>query len=526
MPLSKETDRGTPAREGAPVRLRIGGVQVTVPEGASVMRAASGAEREITKLCATEMMEAWGSCRLRLAEIEGAKGTPASCTTPVREGMRVAAENARPEKPRRGEMERCISHRPPDCLTCRANGDCELQDMAAVTGLRKMRYGMKGENRFEQPPPIDLSNPCFQFVPSECIACSRRVRACEEVQGTFALTMEGRGFETKVPAGSLPDDFFSSDRVSCGACVQACPTAAPGEKSVAAHGAPARRADAACACCGVGCSFRAELQGDEAIRRVPSRTGGGAEGHSCMTGRFAWGCATHRDRRTEPMIRDRTSDPWRKVGWEGAIAFAAGRLKDAQARHGQGAIGGITSSRCTNEEVHVVRKTIRAAFGNNDVDACARVCRSSTGCGPTRTFGTCAGTRNLRSVGKADVILLIWANPTGAHPVFASRTTKRLGQGAKRIVLDPRRIDLVRSPHVEAAQHVQLRPGTDAAVTNAFAHVIAAEGLVDERFVAERCDAAEFARRRAFVAGPRRRCGRRRASSPRAATARSTTASA
>ncbi len=503
MRLTKETDRGTPAREGAPVSLWIDGVPVTVPEGTSVMRAASEAEREIPKLCATDMMEAWGSCRLCLVEIEGVKGTPASCTTPVREGMRVTTKNARLEKLRRGVMELYISDHPLDCLTCGSNGDCELQDMAGVTGLREVRYGMKGENHFEDPAPIDLSNPYFQFEPSKCIACSRCVRACEEVQGTFALTMEGRGFETKVSAGILSDDFFSSDCVSCGACVQACPTATLVEKSVVAHGTPTRHVDTTCAYCGVGCSFRAELQGEEVIRMVPSRTGGANEGHSCVKGRFAWGYATHRDRQTEPMIRDRISDPWRRVSWDEAIAFAAARLKDIQARHGQGAIGGITSSRCTNEEVYVVQKMIRAAFGNNNVDTCARVCHSPTGYGLKQTFGTSAGTQNFKSVEKADVILLIGANPTDAHPVFASRMKKRLRAGAKLIVLDPRRIDLVRSPHVEAAHHVQLRPGSNVAVMNALAHVVVTEGLVDEAFVAERCDPAEFARWRAFVAEPR-----------------------
>ena len=222
-----------------------------------------------------------------------------------------------------------------------------------------------------------------------------------------------------------------------------------------------------------------------------------------MKGRFAWGYATHKDRQTDPMIRDAITDPWRKVSWEEAIAFAAARFKAIQAEHGKSSIGGITSSRCTNEEVYVVQKMIRAAFGNNNVDTCARVCHSPTGYGLKQTFGTSAGTQNFKSVESADVILLIGANPTDAHPVFASRMKKRLREGAKLIVLDPRRIDLVRTPHVEAAHHVQLRPGTNVAVMNALAHVVVTEGLVDETFVAERCEAKDFARWRAFVSEPR-----------------------
>ncbi len=503
--MTPEPDHGTPAREGAPVTLFIDGQRITVPEGTSIMRAASMAQVPIPKLCATDMLEAWGSCRMCLVEIEGVKGTPASCTTPVREGMQVRTQTQRLEKLRRGVMELYISDHPLDCLTCPTNGDCELQDMAGAVGLREVRYGFRGENHFapEAKAPVDVSNPYFQYDPSKCIVCSRCVRACEEVQGTFALTIEGRGFDSRVSAGILSDDFFGSDCVSCGACVQACPTATLVEKSVVAQGVPTRAVETTCAYCGVGCSFRAELQGDRVVRMVPSKSGGANEGHSCVKGRFAWGYATHRDRQTAPMIRERITDPWRKVSWDEAIAFAADRFKAIQAAHGKDSIGGITSSRCTNEEVFVVQKMVRAAFRTNNVDTCARVCHSPTGYGLKQTFGASAGTQDFKSVEQADVILLIGANPTDAHPVFASRMKRRLRAGARLIVLDPRRIDLVRSPHVEAAHHIQLRPGSNVAAMNAIAHVIVTEGLVDEAFVAERCDAAEFARWRAFIAEPR-----------------------
>ena len=503
MTLQQDIDRGTPACEGALVSLVIDGITVSVPEGTSVMHAASLVDRPVPKLCATDSLEAWGSCRMCLVEIEGVKGTPASCTTPVREGMRVTTQTARLERLRRGVMELYISDHPLDCLTCPTNGDCELQDMAGVAGLREVRYGMEGASHFAPKPAIDVSNPYFQFDASKCIVCSRCVRACDEVQGTFALTIEGRGFDSKVSAGLASDDFFHSDCVSCGACVQACPTATLVEKSVAAHGIPTRSVLTTCAYCGVGCSFRAELQGETLIRMVPSKQGGANEGHSCVKGRFAFGYATHKDRQLEPMVREAITDPWRKVSWDEAIAFAANRFKAIQAAHGRDAIGGITSSRCTNEEVYVVQKMIRAAFGNNNVDTCARVCHSPTGYGLKQTFGTSAGTQDFRSVDQADVILLIGANPTDAHPVFASRMKQRLRQGARIIVADPRRIDLVRSPHIEAAHHIQLRPGANVAMLNALAHVIVTEGLVDEAFVAERCDPVEFARWRAFVAEER-----------------------
>jgi formate dehydrogenase major subunit len=486
MSLLKEPDLGTPARTGeATVDVEIDGLSVQVPEGTSVMRAAALAGVDVPKLCATDSLEAFGSCRLCLVEIDGVKGTPASCTTPVRPGMTVKTQSPKLEKLRRGVMELYISDHPLDCLTCSANGDCELQDMSGVVGLREVRYGVgEGENHLDAPK--DTSNPYFDFDASKCIVCSRCVRACDEVQGTFALTIEGRGFDSKVSPGGL--DFLSSECVSCGACVQACPTATLEEKSVVDLGMPNRSVITTCAYCGVGCSFKAELKGDELVRMVPYKDGGANEGHSCVKGRFAFGYATHPDRQTKPMVREKITDPWREVSWEEAIGTVATKMRDIQSRHGVGSIGGITSSRCTNEEVYVVQKMIRAAFGNNNVDTCARVCHSPTGYGLKQTFGTSAGTQDFKSVEAADVIVVIGANPTDAHPVFGSRMKQRLRKGAKLIVLDPRRTDLVRSPHIEADYHLALAPGTNVAMVNAFAHVIVTEDLVAEDFVAERCE--------------------------------------
>ena len=299
------------------------------------------------------------------------------------------------------------------------------------------------------------------------------MRACADIQGTFALTVEGRGFDSKISAGGT--DFMSSECVSCGACVQACPTSALQEHSVVQLGMPTRSVDTTCAYCGVGCSFRAEVQGDgedaKVVRMIPSKDGGANEGHSCVKGRFAYGYAAHKDRQLSPMVRDTIDDEWRTVSWEEAIAKVATGFQALQAEHGVGAIGGISSSRCTNEEVYVVQKMVRAAFGNNNIDTCARVCHSPTGYGLKQTFGTSAGTQDFKSVEKTDVILLIGANPTDAHPVFASRMKRRLREGAGLIVADPRRIDLVRSPHVEAAHHLPVLPGSNVAFVNALAHV-------------------------------------------------------
>jgi formate dehydrogenase major subunit len=500
MTLMREIDYGTPIRVSQEtVTLTIDGQRVSAPKGTSVMAAAMAMGTAIPKLCATDSLEAFGSCRLCLVQIEGRRGFPASCTTPAEDGMVVHTQNPAIAKRRRGVMELYISDHPLDCLTCSANGDCALQDMAGAVGLRDVRYGYDGANHRDAAK--DESNPYFTFEASKCIACSRCIRACEEIQGTFALTMEGRGFGSKVSAGGL--DFMASECVSCGACVQACPTATLNEKSVIEQGTPDRAVVTTCAYCGVGCSFRAEMKGDTVVRMVPFKDGRANHGHSCVKGRFAFGYATHRDRVTRPMIRARITDPWREVSWDEAIAHAASEFRRIQARYGRDSVGGITSSRCTNEETYLVQKLVRGAFGNNNVDTCARVCHSPTGYGLKTTLGTSSGTQDFDSIEQTDVILVIGANPTDGHPVFAARMKRRLRQGAKLIVADPRRIDLVRSPHVEAQYHLQLLPGTNVALLNALAHVVVTEGLVAEDYVRERCDLAAFESWARFVAHER-----------------------
>jgi formate dehydrogenase major subunit len=496
-----DVDYGTPYVEDATaqVTLCIDGADVTVPAGTSVMRAAIEAGVQVPKLCATDSLEAWGSCRLCLVEIEGRKGTPASCTTPVEPGMKVRTQSERLAKLRRGVMELYISDHPLDCLTCAANGDCELQDMAGAVGLREVRYGYAGENHLAEAK--DESNPYFTYDPAKCIVCNRCVRACEEVQGTFALTISGRGFGSRVSPG-MDEPFLQSECVSCGACVQACPTATLQENSIIVAGAPTKAVTTTCAYCGVGCGFKAEMKGAEVVRMMPWKDGKANEGHSCVKGRFAWGYATHKDRITKPMLRASIHEPWREVSWDEAIAHAASEFKRLQATYGRDAVGGITSSRCTNEETYLVQKLVRAAFGNNNVDTCARVCHSPTGYGLGQTYGTSAGTQTFKSVRKSDVMIVIGANPASAHPVFASRMKRRLRQGAKLIIIDPRRTEMVDGPHIKADYHLALRPGTNVAMLSALAHVIVTEGLLDEAFVAERCEDESFRAWRDFVARP------------------------
>lgn len=500
-----QKDYGTPAVDsvaedaGEPVVLSVDGVTITVPAGTSVMRAAALAGIKVPKLCATDSLDAFGSCRVCLVEIAGRKGYPASCTTPAQPGMSVQTQTPELAKLRRNVLELYISDHPLDCLTCPTNGDCELQDTAGEVGLREVRYGLGGENHLQSEK--DQSNPYFTFDPSKCIVCSRCVRACEEVQGTFALTIQGRGFDSTVSTGA--ENFLASDCVSCGACVDACPTATLTENSIIEQGIPEHSVVTTCAYCGVGCAFKAEVKGNTVVRMTPWKDGKANEGHACVKGRFAFGYATHQDRITSPMVRDNIDEPWRKVSWEEAVSFAAQRFRGIQEKHGRNSIGAISSSRCTNEEVYLVQKLVRAGFGNNNVDTCARVCHSPTGYGLKTTLGESAGTQTFASVAHADVVVVIGANPTEAHPVFGSRLKRRLREGAKLIVIDPRRIELVHAPHIDAQYHLPVNPGANVAVLNALAHVIATEQLYDVEFIAQRCESEAFAQWLEFISDPR-----------------------
>ena len=499
MTLLKEKNYGTPkVTSDNTVTGYIDGIEISVPEGTSIMRAASMVGIDIPSLCASDNLDAFGSCRLCIVDFEGRKGFgyPSSCTSPLNNGMKVTTKNNHLESLRKDLLEMYISDHPLDCNTCSSDGDCDLQNQADNHNLLKNNHLLPSKYTFDDScnhlgADVDSSNPYFNFDTEKCIVCSRCVRACNEVQGTFALSLESRGFESKIKPG-IAENFFDSECVSCGACVQACPTGSLIEKSVVEKGMPNETVLTTCAYCGVGCSFKAEVKNNDVVRMVPYKDGKANKGHSCIKGRFAWGYAKHQDRIMKPMIRDKITDEWKEVEWEEAIEFTAKRFKDVQSQYGIDSIGGITSARTTNEEAYIVQKLIRTAFGNNNVDTCARVCHSPTGYGLKQTFGTSAGTQHFDSVQSADVIVIIGANPTVGHPVFASQMKKRIRQGAKLIVIDPRKTDIVESPHIKADFHLPILPGSNVPLINAFSHVAVVENLIDHDYIKNRCEEAAF----------------------------------
>jgi formate dehydrogenase major subunit len=468
------------------ISLLIDGKDVRVDKKATILEAAKAYDIEIPALCACDKLEPYGSCRMCLVKIEGQNGYKAACHTHVQPHMEITTKDQKLDFIRKNILELYLSEQPKDLND---DGRTELTKLSKDFDIKELRY--KPDNVSHSHLTIDETNPYFVFDPSKCIVCARCVRACEEVQGTFALTISNRGFESKV-AASEDENFMDSECVSCGACVQTCPTDALIEKSVLQLGMPEEQTVTTCGYCGVGCSFVAETSQDKVVRMMPYNEGKANHGHSCVKGRFAYGYSVHPDRLTSPMIRNSIDEEWKEVTWDQALSFAAKEILKVKETYGKNAIGGITSSRCTNEETYLVQKLIRASIGTNNVDTCARVCHSPTGYGLKTTLGTSAGTQHFDSVEHADTIMVIGANPTDAHPVFASQMKKVLRKGAKLIVVDPRKIDLVQSPHIQAQVHLALKPGTNVALINALAHVIAKENLLNKSYINEYCDLEDF----------------------------------
>jgi formate dehydrogenase major subunit len=437
----------------------------------------------VPTLCDAPNLEPFGSCRVCSVEV-GRVGngmhlkTVASCHTPVEEGMMIFTESESIQKLRKNIIELVLTDHPLDCLTCEVNGNCELQDVAARVGIRKVRYPA-GENHLDRE--ADHSHPYMTSDLSKCIMCYRCVRACDEVQGQLVLSVAGRGFDNKIIKG-LDQDFFSSDCVSCGACSQACPTNAIHDvyQSKAVVGQDKVRT--VCTYCGVGCNLEVSVKNGNVLSIQAPFDAEVNSGHTCLKGRYAFKFYNHPDRLRYPMIRK--NGVLERVAWDEVYDYLATRLTEIKNNFGGDAVAGISSSRCTNEENYLMQKLIRACFGTNNIDGCARVCHSPTALGMQRTFGTGAATNSIKDLELAECILVIGANPMAGHPVTGAKLKQKAMKGTPLIVIDPRRTTLARY----ATHHLQLRPGTNVAVLNMMLYYIIKEGLVDKDFVANRTE--------------------------------------
>ncbi|MCS7049313.1 MAG: formate dehydrogenase subunit alpha [Verrucomicrobiae bacterium] len=455
------------------VTIYLDGQPIQATTGQTIWQAARAAGIEIPALCASPNLKPYGSCRVCLCEIEGQRGFPASCTTPVRDGLRIRTDSLALNQLRRNILELYLSEQPEDALSASDT----LRTLASRFGLQRIRYRRPKRRQYAR----DESNPYFAFDPNKCIACARCVRACDEIQGTFAITMYGRGFHSTVVAGN-DVGFAASHCVSCGACVKECPTGALYEKAIAEFGQPTYVTRTTCAYCGVGCNFDVGVRAGRIVSMRPVDASPVNWGHACVKGRFGWDYIYSEDRLKKPLRR--VGDRWIETSWDEALDLVVREFRRIRDQYGPDALAGISSSRGTNEENYLMQKFMRCAVGTNNVDNCARVCHSATVSGMMEVFGTWAATNSLNDIEQAKLLFLIGANPTEGHPVTGARIKRAIRRGLKLIVADPRRIELCRYAEV----HLQLRPGTNVALLNGLAHIIVREGWHNREFIARRTE--------------------------------------
>ena len=450
-------------------------------------------DKYVPTLCDTPNLDPFGSCRVCSVDValeeDGIAKTMASCHSPIAEGQYIYPDSTEIKDLRKNIIELVLTDHPLDCLTCEVNGNCELQDVAAQVGIREVRYP-EGDNHLEREK--DLSHPYMTSDMSKCINCYRCVRACDEVQGEFVLSMSGRGFDSKIIKG-IDQSFMESDCVSCGACSQACPTSAISDvfQSKAIEATETIRT--ICTYCGVGCNLDISTNNGEILSIQAPYDAEVNQGHTCLKGRYAFKFYDHPERLNSPMIK--RDGVFEKVSWDEVYDYIAGKLNGYKEEYGADSIAGISSSRCTNEENYLMQKFMRAAVGTNNIDGCARVCHSPTALGMQRTFGTGAATNSIDDLNDTSCILVIGANPTDAHPVTGAKLKQfAMKTGNVSIVLDPRRTEIARY----ATHHIALRPGTNVAVLNMMMYYIIKEGLADDNFIDNRTEGFEDYKKELF----------------------------
>ncbi|MFF7652519.1 formate dehydrogenase subunit alpha [Streptomyces sp. NPDC007983] len=457
--------------------IQLDGTAVDVSEGVSLLAAVRGAGVELPALCHDDRFAPAGSCRTCLVRADGR--IVASCVTPAAPGATVEATADDLRALRREAVEVIVSALPPRALA--PGNRTELARVCRSLGIGPETATGPGDRGG------DDSHPYVHLDRDLCIACGRCVRMCADVQGTFALTLVGRGADTVVAPGT-GGPWAQSDCVACGGCVDSCPTGAifepgpvPGLTSASPDDpATSTRTRTTCGYCGVGCTLDVVTEDGAIAAVLPARDGPVNRGHACVKGRFARGYRTSPERLTRPLLR--RGGRLEPVGWDEALHHIAHGLRAAVQEGGPDAAAAISSARATNEENYLLQKFMRVVIGTNSVDNCSRLCHSPSAAGLMATFGLPGGTDTFDDVERSDCLLVVGANPAEAHPVVGARLLQRVLQGARLVVADPRAVGLA----THADVHLRPRPGTNVALFHGLAHVLLAEGLVDHAFLRDR----------------------------------------
>ncbi len=457
-------------------KIVIDGQVVEAVEGARLLDVARAAGIDIPSLCHDPRLKPSQSCRLCEVEVQGQSKRVCACATPVKEGMVVTTKSAALYDYRRTVLGFLAEKYPQDAL---GRGE----EKVFQRYLRE--YDLLGRTAAREPgAEADKTHPYIHVDMAQCVHCYRCIRICEELQGQFVWGAYGRGDETDVRPG-LSRTLLQSACVSCGACVDTCPSGALDDVSLLAMGAPQTRTRTTCPYCGVGCELSVGVRDDRIASVRPVLDAKVSKGHLCVKGRYSTGYVDSPDRVAEPMIR--RNGQWVEVSWDEAIAAAAKALSDAGAAHGADAVGVLGSSRATNEECYVTAKLARVALKTNNVDCCARVCHAPSAAGLAAVLGAGAATNSFDDIERTNAILVVGANPLENHPIVGARIRQRALAGVPLIVVDPRRTELA----AQATIHLQLRPGTNVPLLNAMARVILDEALVDASFIEARTEGLE-----------------------------------